>query len=104
MAKIARVDDHLDIRVCLGEASEDSDRIIRGRVIDEDMLVAELRKASERVSSTEIELLYVVLLVVAGANDANEFQWTAPSRCKELPFRQPCHSAVRRMASRRKIV
>jgi hypothetical protein len=66
MAKIARVDDHLNIRVCLGEASEDGDRIVRGRVIDEDMLVAELRKASERVSIAEIEMLYVVLFVVAG--------------------------------------
>ena len=66
MAKIARVDDHLDIRVCLREAPEDSDGIISGRVIDEDMLVAELRKASERVSIAEIEMLYVVLFVVAG--------------------------------------
>jgi hypothetical protein len=30
------------------------------------MLVAELRKASERVSIAEIEMLYVVLFVVAG--------------------------------------
>ncbi len=74
MAEVARIHDDLDIFICLCNALQNAHRSIRRCVVDEDMLVAVLRKAVHDLAHAQIHGFNVAFLVVAVGQNADGLQ------------------------------
>ncbi len=73
MAKIAAVDDYLDMLVFRRQSPENRLRLVGGGVVDEDVLVAVSTQRGEYFLDPPVTLFDIIFFVVAGRYNANEF-------------------------------
>src|SRR5580700_4280192 len=73
VAEVAGIYDDLDVGVLSGDPLQDGDGRVRRCVVDEDVLVAIAAYRSHDVADLAVKLLDVVLLVIAGGDDADGF-------------------------------
>src|SRR5208337_4540926 len=83
VSEVARVADHLDIRVGGGDFAEDSEGGITRRVVDEDVLVAVSPEPQHQVTYAFVDFADIALFVIAGCNYTNSFHCV---RAAHLPL------------------
>src|ERR1035441_1816206 len=90
MAEVAAVHDDLDMAVRPCDLFQDGNGIICRAVVDQDVLVSVIGKGRHHGSRGLTKCPDITLLVVARADDTDEFHLASP---------YPYHAAVRRKAS-----
>src|ERR1035437_8459248 len=92
MAEVAAVHDDLDMAVRPCDLFQDGNGIICRAVVDQDVLVSVIGKRRHHGSRALTKFPDIILLVIARADDTDEFHLASPS-----PY--PYRAAVRRKAS-----